>query len=226
MKRVFSVVLPWLSSPVIVARFHDVRPVDATFERLANVSQLPGAPSLRLSSSEETEDLLSTKFPQAFESTLKRGGRRVRVSPWVGPDSTATYEVYVALRAEEDFAPCGTLIRATWGVVEILTLLTDADPSLASIGIDPATPTIRGLREGREKLPECGYFGSMVVRKLGADFFRDVLKGCGRVEFLRGGGLFYCWSWESMEALRTREYTAFRSPMPEILKRLSDAISG
>lgn len=226
LRRVIASVVPWFVSPVLEVRLLEIPPAEATYDRLAQISQASGDVGLRLATGKDLDDVLAAKLPRNLKAFLKRDRRPLRIHPWIGPDDTATYEVYIALKRDELWGPLGPIVKATCGEHELLVALATADPVLGTIGIDPVTPTVHGLATGQEKLPTSGYLGSHVARSLGEAFLKELLRGCPRVETTRNGGIFYSWNWGSTEALGGREYTAFRSRGPSVAERLAGARSG
>ncbi len=194
---------------MLSCRFYEIAPSETTFSRLSEISQLPKPPLLVLWGSKELEELLQTKYVQAAEAGLPTTGRQLRVSPWTAPDDTATYEVYMGLVPGEEFAPIRETLNVTCGEENLLTALGGADPLYATIGTDPKTPTVGGLRAGRDRLPDCGYWGSELVRRLGRERVQELLVGCPKVTFLPPGGVFYCWSWLDSGVPLTEAYRRY-----------------
>ncbi|SRR6266566_492419 len=224
-KRVMVEAIRWLTLKMLTCRFYEIAPEEAKFSRLSEISQLPRAPLLVLSGSEELEQLLQTRYLQAVEAVLPSTGRPLRISPWIAPDDTATYEVYMALVPGEEFAPIRDVLKVTCGEQNLLTALEGADPMYATIGTDPKTPTIGGLKAGHDRMPDCGYLGSQLVRRLGTKRVEDLFVGCPKVVFLKLGGVFYCWSWSDPSVLSNDDHRRYLRDSEVVRNKVLESVS-
>lgn len=210
-RKVLSNVVGWLASPLVTFRFYDFSPREADYSRLSNTNRFPQPPLLMTFDSPQSNGLLDANFVQSIEGKLASSSRNLRFVPWIAPDDTVVYEAYIGLLPDEGFLPLREIVDATCGQATLFRSLANVDPLMATLGVDPTTPTLRELGEGRVEFPLSGYLSSGVVARLGRSRIANLMDGCEKVDLLSSGGLFYSWLWDSAEAIESSAFRQFKN---------------
>ena len=212
----------WLSDDPIVAQFSpDIEVGEITYARLSKHELFSGQQVWLRLNEPSFRDLIHEKYLEKLTCLLRRNHRHVSLVPWVADDDTATYELKFALNDGEESWAVARLVAETCGERELLTALETVDPLWATVGIISVTPVLVGIRNGDEGFPDCGYYGSKLVARIGRNELLETLGSCPKVESLPSGGVFLCWGWSDVSG-RNASYPSFREGIDAAAKRVSD----
>ncbi|SRR6266581_595314 len=222
-QRVLRSISSWLSDSPLSIRLLPVPPEQATQSRISEASHRERSPSDTKLDQLGFSAAVGSEFVAGLRGVSQSDGRPISMVSQVESDDALTIKLLVSLHPNEARKALRSIIPEVIGEGRLLATLNELDPTYATMGVEPMTPTLAAIRAGQEHLPASGYYGSQLVESFGKDELIKALNGCPEHAFLEKGGLFLCWDWESSQIFGSDSFRNYRSVMSRLERRFVSA---
>lgn len=223
-ERTLGTLSGWISDSPVSAQFERIAVDEVTFEKIAGTKLGRRDPESLPLGSRSLHDRLGRDYLSALRTHLRRGGRPVRLSPFIDLENGLTLKVDVGLREGEEELRHPELLARLGGEDSLLRAIDGIDPLWAVMDVEAGPLTMEDLGSEGGHLPDSGYWGARTVSALGGTEVQRLIARCPKAVYLPAGGLFLDWRWKGGSMGTNEEYRAFLAACASASQRVYHAL--